>query len=659
MAKLIVIEGPDAGNEHDLEGQEARGTFTAGRDPRAEIPLNDTAVSRRHFSVEKCPRGWRLHDLESRNQTYLNGEPAKDAFLKDGDIVRAGDTELRFESPGEPLEPVGVASTILKELPAGKPRDTLLERLASMESSLEKAGTPALSREDPREAIQRVRKLFDAYGEMAATSSSADLFQKLLAEAVPALGARRAAVVLREGDRWVVKASRSAAGGGGTVSVSASILEKVAGERKSILSANAREDALLQTGGSREGGENGEVLSVIAVPLITRNRASGVLYADRGGGSPPFTDQDLELLAALGDPAGSLLEKIEAEEDLRRENRNLFRSLTETKRIIGRSKATEEILELIRRAAPTPMTVLIQGETGTGKELVASAIHYASPRRGKPFVAINCAALPENLVESELFGHERGAFTGAVTRRKGRFELADTGTVFLDEVGELSLACQAKLLRLLEERQFERVGGVESVKVDVRVIAATNKDLLTAVAGGIFREDLFYRLCVLNVGIPPLRDRTDDISLLAQHFLDACGGQKKLGKAAEKKLLAYAWPGNVRQLKNALESAVVLGEGTEILPEDLILPTPPSRGAASSRGPRGAAAAGGADVAGGTGPWEPITLEELERIHILRVLEHTAGNKKRAAEMLGIERCTLYSKLRSYGVSSAKGANDE
>jgi two-component system NtrC family response regulator len=268
-------------------------------------------------------------------------------------------------------------------------------------------------------------------------------------------------------------------------------------------------------------------------------------------------------------------------------------------------------------------------------------------------VAINCAAIPENLVESELFGHERGAFTGAVTRRKGRFELADTGTVFLDEVGELSLACQAKLLRLLEERQFERVGGVESVKVDVRVIAATNKDLLAAVAGGTFREDLFYRLSVLNVGIPPLRDRTDDIPILAQHFLEACGGQKKLGKGAEKKLLAYAWPGNVRQLKNALESALVLGEGAEILPEDLILPTPPPRGTASGMAPPGTGAARGAE------PWEPIALEELERLHILRVLEHTGGNKKRAAEMLGIERCTLYSKLRSYGVSSAKGANDE
>jgi Nif-specific regulatory protein len=259
-------------------------------------------------------------------------------------------------------------------------------------------------------------------------------------------------------------------------------------------------------------------------------------------------------------------------------------------------------------------------------------------------VAINCAALPENLVESELFGHERGAFTGAVARRKGRFEQATTGTVFLDEVGELSLACQAKLLRLLEERKVERVGGTEPIPIDVRVIAATNRDLHGAVGEGSFREDLFYRLSVLNLRLPPLRERLEDIPLLAEHFLAGSATAKRLSKAAAEKLLSYSWPGNIRQLRNVLESAVVLGQGPEIEPEELVLPPAPRGrgGTPASSAPETAALAEAES-------WQPESLEALERRHIERVLKHTGGNKKRAAEILGIERCTLYAKIKSYG----------
>jgi len=633
MAKLIVIEGPDAGHEHDLPERngDVRRVLTAGRDPRAEVPIQDNAVSRRHFALELSPRGWRVMDLGSRNQTFLNGEVVKDRLLTDGDLIRAGDTELRFENPGEPLEPIG-ASTILKELPAGKPKDTLLARLASLEDALT---VPPGSSADAaaRNAIARVSRLLEAFASLVATNSIGDLYAKLIAETVPALGAHRGAIVLRDGTGWVLKAAHSSPGSAALVSVSDSLLEKVMEEKKAVLCANTLE------GGPAAAAE---VLSALAVPIVSQGKTVGVLYVERRPTAPPFNEVDLQVLAALGEPAGLLFEKIETEEHLRKENRNLFRSITESKRIIGRSPATEETLEFIRRAAPTPMTVLVQGETGTGKELVASAIHYSSPRRGRPFVAINCAALPENLVESELFGHERGAFTGAVTRRKGRFEMADTGTVFLDEVGELTLACQAKLLRLIEDRQFERVGGTESVKVDVRIIAATNKDLQGEVGKGAFREDLFYRLSVLNVLLPPLRERPEDIPLLAAHFLEGCGSPKKLSKPAEKKLAAYAWPGNVRQLRNALESAVVLGDGAEIEANDLLLPTSP-----------------GAENAAARGGWEPITLEHLERMHIQRVLEHTQGNKKRAAELLGIERCTLYAKLKSYGLAPVRGGGTD
>jgi transcriptional regulator with PAS, ATPase and Fis domain len=280
--------------------------------------------------------------------------------------------------------------------------------------------------------------------------------------------------------------------------------------------------------------------------------------------------------------------------------------------------------------------VLIRGETGTGKGLVASAIHYASPRAGKPFVEINCAAIPEQLLESELFGHEKGAFTGALSQKKGRFEAADGGTVFLDEIGELSAGCQAKVLRLIEERRFERVGGTRSFEVDVRILAATNRDLAKAVSEGAFREDLYWRLDVLHIELPPLRDRPEDVPLLADYFLrqliSARNIQLELSPEACEALQQHSWPGNVRQLRNVIENAVIMARGPVIMPEDLRLVDLGGRGtqAAEKR-------------------WEPQSLESLEKEHILRVMQWTKGNKSKAAEVLGIERCTLYSRLKTYG----------
>ena len=299
----------------------------------------------------------------------------------------------------------------------------------------------------------------------------------------------------------------------------------------------------------------------------------------------------------------------------------------------------DKVHAFIRKAAPTPLTVLIHGETGTGKELVAQAIHYQSSRAQKPFITINCAAIPENLIESELFGYEKGAFTSATTRKKGKFELANEGTIFLDELGELSLSCQAKLLRLLEEQRFERVGGTESVEVDVRIIAATNKDLAQAIEGGEFREDLFYRLNVLTVDLPPLRERPEDIPVLAEHFLNCLGlsdDKRVLSSDVEHRLISYSWPGNVRQLRNVIESAAVLSDNPQIQPGDLILPED----------------APGAQAASDAVAWQPVSLEELQKVHIAKVLEYTGGNKKKAAEILGIERCTLYSKLKNFDIKT-------
>ena len=626
MARLTVVDGPDLGNEYEVDlASSAAGTqsFVIGRDASASVTLNDTAVSREHFRIERSLRGFRLLDLGSRNKTFVNGDPVEVIMLHDSDVVRVGDTELRFEEDGSEVEHSDAASTIIKEVDVEHPdRDVFMQKVKAASGEQDR-------RKTLESLLSRLQGILDLSGRITETRSIPELLEKFLAEVLPALEASHGAFLVRENRRWIARSSSGEdSTGEGTLKASLSIVEKATKEKKAILSENTVEDDRFRKGDSIV---QEDIRSALAVPVFSRGKVSGVIYVDRRGSSRPFSDSELALLQSAAEPLGGLLRRLEEQDRLVDENRNLLRSLTENKRIIGTSKEMRDVLDFIQRAAPTNMTVLIQGETGTGKELVASAVHYNSPRRGRPFVAINCAALPENLVESELFGHERGAFTGAVSRKKGRFELADTGTVFLDEVGELSLTCQAKLLRLLEERYFERVGGTESVRVDVRILAASNKDLLEAVSRSEFREDLYYRLNVLNVRLPPLRKRPDDIPLLVQHFFEGCaasGHPKKLSKVAEKKLHQYTWPGNIRQLRNVIESACVLAKGEAIQPEDLVLPE-------KLRSSGGEA-------------WEPISLQQLERGHVLKVLEHTGGNKKRAAEILGIERCTLYSKLKNY-----------
>jgi Nif-specific regulatory protein len=633
MAKLIVVEGPDTGSEYELPLKEPGSgdgppRITAGRDQETDIPLNDPAISREHFQLEAVGRAYRLVDLGSRNRTFVNGETVREQVLENGDVVRIGDTELRFECSREVATSDGVVSTIIKEIPALRQGGSFIEKVGLLERHMDE--------ERKRQMLGSVQKLFDLYAQIATTSTIPELFQKLLEGVAPALSAETAGVLTEEDGNWVLQAKYPPQAGHGAI-FSSSIVAQVARDTKAVLSRHTQDDERFREKQSVVGEE---IVTAMAVPVVVAGHTFCVLYADRRGAGEPFTEEDLQLLAAVAEPAGALLERLQAEKRLRQENRTLFRSLTEEKKIIGPSREMESVFEFVRKAAPTPMTVLIQGETGTGKELVASAIHYNSPRAGNPFVAINCAALPENLVESELFGHERGAFTGAVAKRKGRFELAHTGTVFLDEIGELSLACQAKLLRLLEERNFERVGGTQPIQVDVRVIAATNRDLLAAVGEGLFREDLYYRLGVLNVRLPPLSERLEDLPPLVDHFIqECCGGVKSLSDAALAKLKAYPWPGNVRQLRNVIESAVVLGDGPRIGPEELVLPE------AQAARPRAKS-----DEKAMT--WKPVSLAQTEKEHIERVLKHTGGNKKKASEILGIERCTLYAKIKSYEIQT-------
>jgi nitrogen regulation protein NR(I) len=345
--------------------------------------------------------------------------------------------------------------------------------------------------------------------------------------------------------------------------------------------------------------------------------------------------------------------------------------------IIGESPGMQEVFRVIDKVAPTPSTVLVTGESGTGKELVATALHEGSPRRDRPFIKVNCAAIPKDLVESELFGYERGAFTGAVTSKPGRFELADGGTLFLDEIGEIPVEMQVKLLRALQESEFERVGGIKTVRVDVRLIAATNRELQEEIDAGRFRKDLYYRLAVVPIRLPALRERRGDIPMLARHFLEKYN--RRLGKSlsgltpeCELALQGYAWPGNIRELENLMERVVLFADGPEVQAADLPEPLRPGPSPLAPPGPPPAThptpiplgSLMGHDGAHGEGGLKEVVrmrAAELERDLIQRALEETGGNVTRAAKLLQISRKSLQTKMKEFGLreASSEGRDDE
>jgi Nif-specific regulatory protein len=357
----------------------------------------------------------------------------------------------------------------------------------------------------------------------------------------------------------------------------------------------------------------------------------------------------LEFTVAVAKHLGAATHQIQRQASLTAENRSLRDQLRVESELVGSSASLDSIESQIGRVAATNATVLIRGESGVGKELVARALHYSSPRREGPFVCLNCAALSETLLESELFGHEKGAFTGATEKKIGKFEAADHGTIFLDEIGEMSMGTQAKFLRVLEGHPFERVGGHLPIRVDVRTVAATNKPLEQALQSGTFRRDLFFRLQVVEIRVPPLRERKADIPILASHFLKRFSretGRKVQGftSAAIKKMESYDWPGNVRELRNVIERAVALGFGPILDADDIWLSSievssPDSRSKSSDD-----------RLDSQPQAYRPSNLEEMEKEHIRRTLEYTDWNKSQAAGILQIERSTLDRKIKSYEI---------
>ncbi len=393
---------------------------------------------------------------------------------------------------------------------------------------------------------------------------------------------------------------------------------------------------------------------LLAAPMIFENEVIGVVEVLNRKDGGAFDEDDLRLLEVFANLAACGVRNARAHEHLRRANQALRREVLAETGIIGSSAPVRQMLALADRVAGTQATVLLLGETGTGKELLAKYIHSASDRREQAFVAVNCAALPETLLESELFGHEKGAFTGAIAQHVGRFELADRGTLFLDEIGDISASTQVKLLRMLQERSFTRVGGTKTISCDVRVIAATNRDLKRAIADGRFRDDLYYRLNVFPIHLPPLRARPEDIPLLVRHYarlasINLGAGACEVSAPAMSRLVAYDWPGNIRELANVVERAVLMADGPAVTPDHL----PPELTRADGRGGAPATRATEPRGAAVSGPGRPSTLHDAERAMIVDALRQNGWNQTRAAEALGISRDHLRYRVKKYGI--AKG----
>jgi transcriptional regulator with GAF, ATPase, and Fis domain len=626
IPRLMGLAGPFQGTLHLLP----EGELSIGRDASNGLYSGDAALSRRHCVISRSGEDCTVKDLESRNGTRVNGMPVEEQRLTHGDQLSVGSSVLMFlsEEGSAPFE-AAWRSVDTEKL------DTSLIRLAlEQERRLDGIvaglpGTPELAG-----YLQSLLKMAAGIGAIRDRES---LQWQLLGFLFDVLPAERAAVFYfdKSGEVEASAAWDRARGPEHAVPVSPALLRRVFEKKAGVLPAGA----------DFEGGGRGlRPPSSLCVPMTISRSVLGAIYLEGGAENLPYTAAHLQVLSAVGSIAALALENLAHWERIQSENQTLRAEINLEHSMVGVSPRMKEVFEFVRRVAPTDATVLIEGESGTGKELVARAIHRNSKRAENPFVAINCSAIAENLLESELFGHEKGAFTGAYAQKKGKIEMAEGGTLFLDEVGELAPAMQAKLLRVLQEREFERVGATRAVALDIRVIAATNRKLPAAIEAGEFRKDLYYRLNVVALSMPSLRDRPEDIPHLAEHFLAKAARKcktrsKVLSDQAKSCLAKYDWPGNVRELENAIERAVVLGSGDTLEPEDL-----PETVVESGLSPSE----------------EPAnyhrSVKEMKRRVILEALAEAQGGYLDAAKALGIHPNSLLRLMRNLKVRTSPEA---
>jgi transcriptional regulator with GAF, ATPase, and Fis domain len=627
MSTLLVIQGPNVGVKHRL------GKVTSiGRAPENTIQLADSKSSRFHCEIRRQGRAYTIYDRDSRNGVHVNGAPVTEKLLRKNDEIAIGssvfsydsDYDLKntsfsnklvyFSSPdAETIYSSDIKSADLK--PASPDEAKALEALQSMARLFAADGT-----EFPvklQAALESMKRLFNA------AAGCIMLWDEVLKELQP---------IVTSADVE-------------ELTVSNQILKDVLHQKQAILTSNIVLDS--RQGMNAVNDEKNS--SVICVPLLAGEDVSGVLYLALENLNECRLE-DIRVLQSVAGLAGAAIRNAQ-------KSVLSFEEPEETPPspvLIGASPSFQMALDLVDRVAPHDSSVLLVGETGTGKELIARTIHNRSPRAKYPFVALNCAAIPESLVESELFGHERGAFTGAVRLAIGKVEAAHGGTLFLDEIGEMSISVQPKLLRFLQEMVFYRVGGTKPVQVDVRVIAATNRNLRQAVADKTFREDLLYRLNVVTIESPPIRARREDIRLLVEHFLrkHARALNKNIFGITDSAMVAlekYHWPGNVRELENCIERAVLLSSSGIIGPDRFTMDFAFDRAS-------GETASEATRPLPGTRPeesalsLESLSLKEMEKKLIRRALSNCGGNQVKAAQLLEIHRNTIRKKIQEYEI---------
>ena len=662
LAYLVIREGSKWADVFRLiPGQ----SVTIGRAPTNQIVIKDERCSRCHAEVFFSDGDWTLRDLDSRNGTAVASTRVRgDYLLRPGDIIRIGQSQLRFvhdlskafnESNSAPLEPLGAEDETTSGPPLDMDDSSVLSAHEPATITHRRGKTKFLAPRDPEESsLPKVGRAAASLCRLAFDLAQSPDVQGI---ANLALAGLFEATQIDTGAMFVVPRGSDTEPHLSDLEmvatrtdselpyhrVSSFLASTVLREGEAVLARNVMGDSTL---GSRDSKGVVDATSVICAPIRRGNRVLGLLHLYSTTDERVPDPDDLEFTLAVADTVAVALDNLGRREELaenlnqiRDENLQLRERLGVQSEIVGSSTAVGRIMQEIARAAPSRATVLIRGESGTGKELVARAVHFSSPRRKGPFVCLNCAALSRSLLASELFGHEQGAFTGATQRKMGKFEAAHEGTLMLDEIGEMSPAIQAKFLRVLEGHPFERVGGTETVKVDVRVIAATNRDLERDVAEGRFRRDLYFRLRVLEILVPPLRKRIEDIPELAHYFLQRFNTEtgrkiRAFSPQAMDLMRKYRWPGNIRELKNVVERAVVLARSEFIEQEDLTLSQ------LSTAGDTGEIVA--------PAQFRPASLADIERQHILATLTATNWNKSQTAALLGIERSTLDRKIRRY-----------
>jgi len=583
MPSLIVRQGRAANAVFDIDGE----ACSIGRDPKQDVCLDDRTVSRSHAVVMLRGGAWYVTDRGSHNGVLLNGRHVMDARLTHGDRIGIGKFILEFYDAPDSLLDSEWSAELTQTLSISELREAMESaRLRGVSAS---------------QADVRLSHLL-RFGELATVALDARFVCRELTELIPrSLPADRVVpLLLDEGPLHID-------------GVDSEFLQGCLTEARSATIAPRSPRRI-----------------VACVPIQIGLTSLGVLFCERIGKAEPFSEGDLRYVLTI---AGLSAAAIDAAGQRARANarlRSMAHQLDAHYPLIGECPAMLDLRKMLWKIAPRARGVLICGESGTGKEVVARALHRLGPRADDPFEAVNCAALPMELFESELFGHVQGAFTGAVADRAGRFELADGGTLFLDEVADMPMECQVKLLRAVENATIRRVGGSRDRPVDVHIIAATNRVPERAVEQGRLRADLFYRLDRLRITVPPLRDRHGDVHLLVDHFLHQIAPQvvhriPRISPGALQLMAAWPWPGNVRELRNVVERMVIMSEGGELTPADLPV-----------------------DIRTGAGQGGDLSLQDAERRCIERALARTGGNKRQAAAALGIDRSTLYAKLRKY-----------